>query len=296
LHAPGTNRDREAAVACALAGGQPEIVHLNQLLAGERRLLEYGFLVLPGGFSYGDDLGAGTLWALALRERLGEDLWRFVAEGRPVLGICNGFQALVKAGLLPGTVCSEGLSPSGPAACAGRAAEAATTKGGSASDLAAGRAAEAATMKVEGLHPLREATLAPNRSARFECRWVYLRPETNSRCLFTQGLDGLLLVPVAHGEGQFVPRGLPLLDALRARGQVALTYVDAAGQPAGYPHNPNGSAGNVAGVCNPAGNVLGLMPHPEDHVFPFQHPRWTRGEAGGLGLGLFENGIRNSDA
>ncbi|MCL6429518.1 MAG: phosphoribosylformylglycinamidine synthase I [Anaerolineae bacterium] len=252
LHAPGTNRDREAALACALAGGRPEIVHLNQLLAGERNLLDYGFLVLPGGFSYGDDLGAGTLWALALRERLGEALRRFVEDGRPVLGICNGFQALVKAGLLPGL---DGHRE-------------------------AGEAAE------------RQATLTRNRSARFECRWVYLRPEPGSVCSFTRGLPGLLYVPVAHGEGNFVPRELPLIEELRTRGQIALTYVDAEGRPAGYPDNPNGSAGNIAGICNPAGNVLGLMPHPEDHVLPHQHPRWTRGESGGLGLPIFVSGVQ----
>ena len=251
LHAPGTNRDREAAVACALAGGEPEIVHLNQLLSGERRLLDYGFLVLPGGFSYGDDLGAGTLWALALRVRLGDDLARFIEEGRPVLGICNGFQALVKAGFLPG---GSSVSP----------------------EPSAGR----------------PVTLTRNRSAHFECRWVHLRPEPQSRCLFTRGLSDLLYVPVAHGEGNFVPREPAVVGALRAQGQIALTYVDAQGQPAGYPANPNGSAGNVAGICNPAGNVLGLMPHPEDHIFPYQHPGWTRGEAGGMGLALFENGVR----
>jgi len=272
LHAPGTNRDREAAMACTLAGAHAEIVHLNQLLAGERQLSDYGFLVLPGGFSYGDDLGAGTLWALALRERLGEELRRFVAEGRPVLGICNGFQALVKAGLLPGG--------NGMVHC--RGAESAEAPRYSPRPL---------RLCGETASP-RQATLAPNRSAHFECRWVYLRPESNSPCLFTRGLRELLLVPVAHGEGNFVPRDLPLLEALRARGQVALTYVDAEGGPAHYPDNPNGSAGNVAGVCNPAGNVLGLMPHPEDLVFPYQHPRWTRGEAGGLGLALFVNGVR----
>ena len=101
LHATGTNRDREAALACELAGGAPEIVHVNQLAAGERHLLDAQMLVLPGGFSYGDDLGAGKLWAVALRYRLGDELQAFVDSGRPVLGICNGFQALVKAGLLP---------------------------------------------------------------------------------------------------------------------------------------------------------------------------------------------------
>src|SRR5690606_32906640 len=102
LHANGTNRDHEAAMACEMAGGAPEIVHINQLLAGERRLLDYHMLVVPGGFSYGDELGAGKFGALDLTARLGDDLRRFVDDGRPVLGICNGFQTLVKTGLLPG--------------------------------------------------------------------------------------------------------------------------------------------------------------------------------------------------
>ncbi len=286
LHAPGTNRDREAALACTLAGGRPEIVHLNQLLAGERRLLDYGFLVLPGGFSYGDDLGAGTLWALSLRERLGEDLQRFVAEGRPVLGICNGFQALVKANLLPGLEPVEAGSSRPPD-------DESPTPVGAGSPHPHASVEATSTAGAGQPHPYtRPATLAPNRSAHFECRWVYLRPEANGRCLFTRGLEETLYVPVAHGEGNFTPQDPALVCALRAAGQVALTYVDAEGNPAGYPYNPNGSAGNVAGICNPAGNIMGLMPHPEDHIFPYQHPRWTRGEAGGMGLVLFVNGVR----
>ncbi|HXF70870.1 MAG TPA: phosphoribosylformylglycinamidine synthase I, partial [Thermoflexus sp.] len=249
LQAPGTNRDREAALACEQAGGEPEIVPLSRLLRGERDLMDYAMLVLPGGFSYGDDLGAGSLWALDLRLRLGEALERFIASGRPVLGICNGFQALVKAGLLPGP---EFLEPDGT----------------------------------------RMVTLAPNASGRFECRWVYLRANSRSPCLFTEGLDDLLYCPVAHGEGRFLARSEAILDRLEAQGLVALTYVDPFGQPAGYPFNPNGSQRGIAGICNPAGNVLGLMPHPEDHIFPWQHPRWHRGESGRLGLILFQNALR----
>ncbi len=104
LQANGTNRDHDAALACELAGAKPEIVHINQLLSGERRLLDYGMLVLPGGFSYGDDLGAGALWALEMHHRLGEDLAHFAATGRPLLGICNGFQVLTESGLLPGAL------------------------------------------------------------------------------------------------------------------------------------------------------------------------------------------------
>jgi phosphoribosylformylglycinamidine synthase II/phosphoribosylformylglycinamidine synthase I len=250
LHAAGTNRDRDAALACELAGGEPEIVHVNQLLAGERRLADYQMLVVPGGFSYGDDLGAGTLWALDLRHRLGEAVAQFIAEGRPVLGICNGFQALVKAGLLPGPA----WSPRGA----------------------------------------RPATLTYNASGHFECRWVYLRPNPRSPCLFTRGLTEPIYCPVAHGEGRLVAGDQATAQALWRDGLAALTYASGAADdgPAAYPSNPNGSDLGIAGLCNPAGNVLGLMPHPEDHIFPWQHPRHHAGAAGMLGLRLFENGIR----
>jgi len=102
LHASGTNRDGEAARAMELAGGAPEIVHLNQLRAGERRMADYDILLLPGGFSYGDALGAGARWALELHVFFHDQIHAFVDSGKPVLGICNGFQALVKSGWLPG--------------------------------------------------------------------------------------------------------------------------------------------------------------------------------------------------
>ncbi len=242
LHASGTNRDREAGWACELAGGQPEIVHVNQLAKKQRRMTDFGMLVLPGGFSFGDALGAGKLLSLTLQLVLQDDLAAFIASGRPVLGICNGFQALVKSGLLPG-----------------------------------GKD--------------QQATLTFNSSARFECRWVTLAAEQDSRCIFTRGLSEPLACPVAHGEGRFVSNDVA---ALERGGQVALRYVLEDGRPAGgqYPVNPNGSDGDIAGVCNAQGNVLGLMPHPEDHVTPYQHPRWTRGERGWMGLPLFMNGIR----
>jgi phosphoribosylformylglycinamidine synthase II/phosphoribosylformylglycinamidine synthase I len=249
LHACGTNRDHEAAIACRAAGGDPDIVHVNQLVSGEISLSDYHMLVLPGGFSYGDYLGAGTLWALTLRQLLGEDISRFVETGRPVLGICNGFQALVKAGLLPGTVLNGSNRP---------------------------------------------VTLAANESQRFECRWVTLKPDTNTNSLFLAGMQELIICPVAHGEGRLVAHDQPTLEALRQARLVALTYVNAAGDSVGYPGNPNGSELNIAGLCNPAGNVLGLMPHPEDHIFPWQHPRSHRGETGNNGLALFRNGIKNA--
>ena len=268
LHATGTNRDRDVAWACELAGGRPEIVHINQLIAGERRLLDYQLLILPGGFSYGDDLGAGKLWAVALRHRLADDLNAFVAAQRPVLGICNGFQVLVKSGLLPGLAGIEGasLKPS------------------------QGR---------EDLPGRQLVTLTRNNSAHFECRWVYLQPQPESPCIFTRALVEPIYCPVAHGEGKFVACNPETLAAIEARGLVALRYVGPAGRPAPYPlrgcsspWNPNGSQANIAGLCNPQGTVLGLMPHPENHLIPHHHPRFHRGERGLSGLPLFQSGVR----
>lgn len=247
LHANGTNRDHDAALACTLAGGEPEIVHINQLVAGERRLADYGMLVIPGGFSYGDDLGAGVLWALDLRERFGEELRDFVKDGRPVLGICNGFQTLVKAGILPNN-----QSP-------------------------------------------REVTLTYNQSNQFECRWVTLQPNKNSPSLFTQNLDEPIYCPVAHGEGRLMVQDKAALAMLQTENLIPLQYsISNLQSPIFYPANPNGSVLDIAALCNPAGNVLGLMPHPENHIFPWQQPRASRGERGMLGLRLFENGIKNA--
>jgi phosphoribosylformylglycinamidine synthase I len=245
LHATGTNRDREAAWAVELAAGRPQIVHVNELRERPARLHSAAMLILPGGFSYGDALGAGRLLASDLRWLFQDELARFIESGKPVLGICNGFQALVKGGWLPGP----------PAAGA-------------------------------------QATLTRNASNRFECRWVWLEADPAGPCVFTHGLTERIHCPVAHGEGRFLPRDQAVLAGLEARRQVALRYVTAAGGPADYPDNPNGSMAGIAGICNERGNVLGLMPHPEDHVVTWQRPRWTRGEAGGSGLVLFEQGVR----
>lgn len=236
LHASGTNRDQDVAQALELAGAQPCIVHVNMLRSGQQRLSDAQMVVLPGGFSYGDALGAGKLMALDLQTYLADALKEFVATGKPVIGICNGFQALVKADVLPGW-----------------------------SDQP------------------RAASLVNNESGNFYCGWVTLRPEPNSACLWTRDLREPIECPVAHGEGRFTVCDLGVLDRLRANAQIALTYD-------GF--NPNGSEANIAGICNAAGNVLGLMPHPEDHVYAWQHPEHTRGATGGSGLPLFEAGVR----
>ncbi|MCS6909669.1 MAG: phosphoribosylformylglycinamidine synthase I [Anaerolineales bacterium] len=248
LHATGTNRDHDVAHALELAGAQPEIVPLNALRERRASILRYQLLVIPGGFSYADALGAGRLLGLDLKTYFAEEVRAFIESGRPVLGICNGFQALVKSGFLPG---------------------------------------------LNALHNTPYATLTFNASGRFECRWVTLTPRS-MKCLWTRNLREPLYCPVAHGEGNFTLANAALLADLHANDQIALIYANADGSPAGeqYPANPNGSIADIAGVCNPQGNVLGLMPHPENHILAHQHPRFTRGERGGLGLELFRNGVR----
>jgi phosphoribosylformylglycinamidine synthase len=244
LRAPGANCDAEAQFAFERAGAVAERVHINRLREQPALLQRYQVLVVPGGFTYGDDVAAGKILANQLRGFLGDALRRFRDGEKLILGVCNGFQALLKAGLL--------LPPD-----------------------------------EDG--PL--ATLANNSSGRFEDRWIMLKA-TPGRCPFLTGID-TLLVPIAHGEGRFLCREEWILRGLEQAGQVVLKYVpgpDANGRP----YNPNGSQGDVAGLCDATGRVLGLMPHPERHVLPTQHPRWTRLglAAEGDGLALFRNAVR----
>lgn len=248
LHAMGTNRGEDLAFALERAGAAPEVVPVVELRRGGRAFKDFQLLVLPGGFSYADALGAGRLLALDLKACFDAEVRAFVESGKPVLGICNGFQALVKAGILP--------------------------------DL-----------------PGAQATLTFNASGRFECRWGWVKP-VSRRCVWTRTLDDGICCPVAHGEGRLVWSRPGAARELLDKDQVALRYGRADGGLAGgaYPDNPNGSELDIAGVCNARGNVLGLMPHPENHVLPEQHPRWTRGEHGGLGLTLLEAGVRHAAA
>lgn len=263
LRAPGINCDRETAQACRMVGFETELVHINQLIKSPEQLLDYHFLVIPGGFSYGDDLGAGKLLEINLLTHLGLQLRQFIDEGRPVLGICNGFQVLVRAGLLPD------------------------------SSEAAILADREQTQKRSYSWNDAAATLTENASGQFECRWVTLSPQPGV-CIFTRGIERTIELPVAHGEGQFIFRGD--IDALRANGQIALTYVardERTTEGVAYPDNPNGSMGNIAGICNARGNVFGLMPHPERYVHALQHPqRRATAHGEGDGLLIFKNAYR----
>ena len=244
-HAPGTNRDGEAAQAIGLAGGDPRIVHVNELRDGRVDFVDHAAMLLPGGFSHGDALGAGGRLALELRTWFADQLGEFVAAGKPVLGICNGFQVLVKAGLLPGPLGSS-----------------------------------------------RRVTLTGNARGRFECRWVTLRVGPGVRGWLAAVGNTVIRCPVAHGEGRVVASDADLLAWLEGDSMVAFRYQDAGAAPArstvpaggAYPANPNGSDNDIAGICDTSGTVVGLMPHPEDHVFAWQRPS---GPVGASGLPLF---------
>lgn len=244
LRAPGANCDAETQFAFETAGAVADRVHINRLREQPQSLLRYQILVVPGGFTYGDDVAAGKILANQLAHHLSDTLRRFRDAEKLILGICNGFQALLKAGLI---------------------------------------------MPPDEDGPL--ATLTHNASGRFEDRWIYLQARPGT-CPFLQGYERMQL-PVAHGEGNFICREPWILKGLEQTGQVVLRYVDEQGQAGEFPINPNGSMGDVAGVCDPTGRVLGLMPHPERHVLPTQHPRWTRlGLAPeGDGLRLFRNAV-----
>jgi phosphoribosylformylglycinamidine synthase subunit PurQ / glutaminase len=222
VRAPGTNRDHDVAYALELAGARARRVALDALAADLKQLDKAQMLVFAGGFSHADALGAGTLAALEVERWLGDDVRSFVESGRPVLGICNGFQILVRSGLLPGS-------------------------------------------------------LTGNAHGKFVCRWVTIETPAVSRSVWTSKIDGQIECPVAHGEGRY------LADDGIVSAHMALQYVDGT--------DPNGSDQHTAGVTDSTGLVLGLMPHPENHVLPRQHPRFHRGEGRGLALSLFDSGV-----
>ncbi len=217
---PGINRERDMARALTLISGrQPAMVwHAETELPAGTDLV-----VLPGGFSYGDYLRCG---AIAARAPIMDAVRRFAEGGGLVLGVCNGFQILCEAGLLPGVL-----------------------------------------MRNAGL--------------RFICRDVHLRVE-RSDTPFTRGYNAgqVIRVPVAHGEGNFVADD-DTVRRLEGEGRVLYRYCSATGEVADD-HNINGAAASIAGIVNARGNVLGMMPHPENHVEAVMGPTDGRGLFAGL--------------
>ncbi|MCA8924287.1 MAG: phosphoribosylformylglycinamidine synthase subunit PurQ [Planctomycetes bacterium] len=255
LRAAGSNCDHETAYAFEQAGAEVTQLHVNRVLEREGdALAEFDALAVPGGFTYGDDLGAGQILGLVLERRLKPSIEALVARGGLVLGICNGFQALVRAGLLPGT-------------------------------------------------PALQASLAPNASGRFECHWTRLEVTAPSSP-WLRGIETLDL-PIAHAEGRLVfaadadPEAIQALAALRylkpTDGDPGVAG-SAGSSPADYPANPAGSTADLAGLVDPTGQILGLMPHPERNVEPYHAPGWTRrtgagASESGAGRQLFTNAV-----
>lgn len=251
----GTNCEMEMAHACRWAGALADIAHISEVLGGTYAINDYHFLNLPGGFLDGDDLGSAQVESVRLKHArvrttgrtFFEEIEVFIGRGMLIMGVCNGFQALVKSGILPG-------NPMGT----------------------------------------RRVSLTFNDSAKFEDRWVRLKVNPDSPCVFTKGL-GSILVPVRHGEGKFVADSEDTLSEIVRENLIVVQYADEDMSPTmKYPANPNGSVSAIAGICDRSGRIFGLMPHPEAYIHPTNHPFWTRCKVlpeKGEGMAMFENAV-----
>lgn len=238
----GINCEIETAYSFKKCNANVEIVHINDLLNKTKDLMDYQILTIPGGFSFGDDIASGKVLANKLKFKI-DEIYKFIEAGNLIIGICNGFQVLVKSGILP------------------------------------------------NLSKTQEATLTFNDSGKFEDRWVYLKVNEQTKCVWTKNLYNLFL-PVRHGEGKFFCEN-KTLQHLKKNGQIVMQYVDEKGNLAGYPYNPNGSIENIAGICDKSGRVFGLMPHPEAYNCPENNPLWkSKTKSFPLGIEIFRNGIK----
>ncbi len=253
LRIEGTNCEDETKAAFGSLGVSAEIVNLKQLTGDApvekaRSLSDYHILMLPGGWSSGDYVRAGAIFAARMKSKVLKRLSDFIDDGKAVGGICNGFQILVEAGMLPA---------------------------------------------FDGISEFPEAALTDNLNGKFQCRPVYLRCE--GECAFTGKIKkgAVLQIPVAHAEGRltFGENNDEYLKKLIKNKQIVFRYCREGGEPADgkFPHNPNGSLYDIAGISNPKGNVMGMMPHPERVMGGIQKADWTRN--GGIGNGriLFES-------
>lgn len=234
--APGTNCDLETAMALLDLGVRVEVVHTQKLFR-ERNLRDYDIIVFPGGFSYGDYVRSGAIWAKECEYRIGRELEEFIREGRPVLGICNGFQLLVEAGFLPGF---EGRSIYPQAALANN---------------------------PDGFQCRWVRVRHVNRGNCLLTREI--PPDAVLEMPVAHG-EGRFLFP-RDREGEYLRR-LYEQDQLVFR----YAKPDGAFADGEAYYNPDGALHDIAGICNPEGNVLGLMPHPERAYYGWQTPEWTK--------------------
>jgi phosphoribosylformylglycinamidine synthase subunit PurQ / glutaminase len=233
----GTNCDAETQRAFLELGVQAEVLHVNELVR-RGNLLDYSILVFPGGFSFGDYVRSGVIFARSLSAKLGKEMKQFVEEGRPILGICNGFQILVEYGLLPGL---NGISIYPEATL--------TTN-------------EPAGFKCQWIYLKNESKGKCIFSSKIPSGKVLRMPIAHG--------EGRLLFPKEKEKA--------LLAKLIDEDMVVFRYCNKEGQAADgkYPTNPNGSTFDIAGICNKEGNIFGLMPHPERALYWWQQPDYTR--------------------
>ncbi|MBU0623611.1 MAG: phosphoribosylformylglycinamidine synthase subunit PurQ, partial [Candidatus Thermoplasmatota archaeon] len=257
LRIEGTNCEEESYLAFKRLGTKPEKVHLKQLTGTDvsneekRSLSEYQILVLPGGFSAGDYVRAGAIFAARMKSKLSGDLVEFIKSGKPVLGICNGFQILVETGLLPAM---SGVMTEIPEAVLGT------------NDSGRFECRPTLLRKVNRGSCVFTSQISPDK--------ISLIPSAHA--------EGKLMFPL--------DRSKKIVRELEDNDQIVFKYVDPEGNLASYPWCPNGSTDNIAGICNREGNVFGLMPHPERVFFKFTHPDWTRQPDGpGDGRVVFES-------
>ncbi len=249
LRIEGTNCEQESYDAFKRLGANPEFLHLKQLLDidcnkdEKRDVFDYQCLMIPGGFSVGDYIRAGAIFAARIKSKLQKNLTEFVKEEYPILGICNGFQVMVELGLLPGI---DDAIPSSPEACL--------------------------YLNDSNRYECRPTLLKHENNGK--CIFTSKIPKNDIRLIPSAHAEGKLLFPIDRQE--------EYLKKLEENDQVVFRYVDPEGNYAGYPWNPNGSISNIAGICNNHGTVFGMMPHPERTFYKHQHPDWTRAGLGDL--------------
>jgi phosphoribosylformylglycinamidine synthase len=251
-----------------LAGGLPERLHVNRILEAPHRLAEFQILCLPGGFSYGDDIAAGRILGNQIRHRLSEVLQSFRDAGKLIIGICNGFQILMKTDLL---VASDATGP--------KATLAANESGKFEDRWVRLSVASNKCVFLAGIAQM-ELPVAHG-EGRFKTR--------DDATLTALNENGQLVLKY---EAQVRAGAPPLLLSTGGAGDGLAHATRQSTVP--YPDNPNGAIENIAGICDETGRVFGLMPHPERFIDATQHPNWTRAPRhdGGDGLRVFQNSVR----
>ncbi len=261
LRIEGTNNEQEMFDAFHSLGAQPELVHLNQLVKRDlpkeekRSLADYDVLMLPGGFSAGDYIRAGAIYAARMKAAIPKDIEAFVAAEKPIGGMCNGFQILVELGLLPGQGAKLPLFP-----------DAVLNRNDSA------------------LFECRPTLLKHENNGK--CVFTRGINKGEVRLIPSAHAEGKFMLPTAEQE--------KTLRKLWDNDQIVFTYTDPEGGKAAYPWSPSGSLSGIAGITNEMGTVFGMMPHPERVFWRYQHPDWTRdpthkADGPGDGRAVFES-------